>query len=106
MFDADSHGSHVAGTISQQTNNQIGFAGVAYATTLLPLKVCWSYSDLQLARSSQGIPGFAPDVDGCSDDAMIKALRYAADNGAQVINMSIGGPGPTPALADALRVRR
>ena len=40
LFDAHGHGSHVAGTISQQTNNQFGFAGVAYATTLLPLKVC------------------------------------------------------------------
>jgi len=103
VFDADGHGSHVAGTISQQTNNQFGFAGVAYATTLLPLKVCFSYWDLQLARSSEGIPGLAPDVNGCPDDAQVDALRYAADNGAQVINISLGGEGAAPAIADALR---
>ena len=104
LFDADGHGSHVAGTISQHTNNQIGFAGVAHATTLLPLKVCWSYWDLQLALGAEGTRGFAPpDFGGCPDDAQVEALRYAADNGAQVINMSIGGPGASPAVAEALR---
>jgi serine protease len=38
LFDADGHGTHVAGTIAQQTNNDSGYAGVAYQTTLLPLK--------------------------------------------------------------------
>jgi subtilase family protein/fervidolysin-like protein len=60
LFDADGHGSHVAGTISQQTNNDVGFAGIAYSTTLLPLKVCWSYWDVQLFFSASGIAGFAP----------------------------------------------
>ena len=104
VFDAHGHGSHVAGTISQHTNNQIGFAGVAYATTLLPLKVCFSYWDVQLAQSSRGIPGIAPaTAGGCPDAAMTEALRYAADNGAQVINMSLGGEGAAPAVAEALR---
>ena len=104
LFDASGHGSHVAGTIAQQTNNALGFAGVAYATTILPLKVCWSYWDVQLALGADGIRGFAdPDSNGCPDDAQVKALRYAADNGARVINMSLGGPGATPAVAEALR---
>ena len=66
LFDADGHGSHVAGTIAQQTNNSSGYAGVAYQTTVLPLKVCWSYWDLQMALGAQGTPGLAnPDGVGC-----------------------------------------
>ena len=103
LFDTDGHGSHVAGTIAQQTNNNLGYAGIAYNTTLLPLKVCISYWDLQLDRGSRGIPGFAPDVSGCSTDAEVQALRYAADNGAKVINMSLGGPNPSAAVRDALQ---
>jgi serine protease len=104
LFDADGHGTHVAGTIAQQTNNAAGHSGVAYSTTLMPLKVCWSYWDLQLAWGSDGIPGFAnPEFAACPDDAEVQALRYAADNGARVINMSLGGVGPAPAIRDALR---
>ena len=104
LFDADGHGSHVAGTISQQTNNDSGFAGIAHGVTILPLKVCWSYWDLQLALGAEGVPVFAPpDFGGCPDDAQVEALRYAADNGAKVINISLGGEGASPAIAEALR---
>jgi serine protease len=104
VFDADGHGSHVAGTIAQQTNNNSGFAGVAYQTTLLPLKACWSYWDVQLVAGAIGSPGFVdPDAGGCPDDAQAQALRYAADNGAKVINMSIGGEGASPVVRDALQ---
>lgn len=104
LFDASGHGSHVAGTISQQTNNEIGFAGIAHGATILPLKVCWSYWDLQLVLGATGTGGFAPaDFGGCTDDAQVQALRYAADNGAKVINMSLGGAGAAPAVEEALR---
>lgn len=104
LFDAEGHGSHVAGTIAQHTNNGLGFAGVAYATTIMPLKVCWSYWDLQLALGAERTPGFAPaDFGGCPTDAWVRALRHAADNGAKVINLSLGGPGATPAGEEALR---
>jgi serine protease len=104
LFDADGHGTHVSGTIAQQTNNDQGYAGIAYGTTLLPLKVCVSYWDLQLAVGAEGVPGFVPeDAGGCSTDAVVEALRYAADNGAKVINLSLGGPNPNPAERDALQ---
>ena len=103
LFDAGGHGTHVAGTIAQQTNNNQGYAGVAYGTTLLPLKVCFEYWDLQLEMSALGIPGFAPDVNGCLTDATVEALRYAADNGAKVINMSLGGANPSAAVREALQ---
>ena len=103
LFDASGHGTHVAGTIAQQTNNSSGYAGVAYQTTLLPLKACWSYWDFQLVLGAQGTPGLAsPSAAGCPDDALTQAIRYAADNGAKVINMSIGGLGATPAVKEAL----
>ena len=71
--DDNSHGTHVAGTIAQTTNNSLGVAGVAFNTTIMPIKV------LDAAGS-----GTWPQVaDG---------IYYAVDNGAKVINMSLGGP--------------
>jgi serine protease len=77
------HGTHVAGTIAQTTNNGVGVAGVAYEATIMPLKV--------LGGDGRGsVAGIA------------NAIRYAADNGAQVINMSLGGPLPSRVLAKAI----
>ncbi len=104
LFDADGHGTHVAGTIAQQTNNDQGYSGIAYGATLLPLKACFAYWDLQLAFGGAGISGFVdPDINGCPNDAIVQAIRYAADNGAKVINLSLGGPNPSPAERDALQ---
>jgi serine protease len=104
LFDSDGHGTHVAGTIAQQTNNQMGFAGVAYGVTLLPLKACWSYWDYQLYMSASGVPGRAPvSGAGCPDDAVVAAIRYAADEDARIINISLGGSRAAPAVAEALR---
>ena len=77
------HGTHVAGTIAQTTNNAIGVAGVAFESTIMPLKV--------LSGDGRGsVPGIA------------NAIRYAADHGAQVINMSLGGPLPSAVLGKAV----
>ena len=82
--DDNGHGTHVAGTIAQSTNNSLGVAGVAYGATLMPVKV--------LNKSGSGT--YADIAD---------AIRYAADNGANVINMSLGGPSPAAYLQDALQ---
>jgi serine protease len=104
LFDAVGHGTHVAGTIAQQTNNALGYAGVAYAVTLLPVKVCWSYWDVVLRLGVMRVPRIVdPHIGNCPDDAVVRGLRYAADNGARVINVSIGGTGASPATEDALR---
>ncbi len=77
------HGTHVAGTIAQTTNNGIGVTGVAFDATIMPLKV--------LGGDGRGsITGIA------------NAIRYAADNGAHVINMSLGGPLPSRVLTKAI----
>src|SRR5262249_656640 len=92
------------GVALQDTNNNIGTAGVAYRTSILPLKVCVGYWELQIFSSTLGLPGFIdPDeAGGCSDAAIAQAVRFAADSGAQVINISIGGPAPAPAVRDAI----
>lgn len=105
-LDSNGHGTHVAGTIAQQTNNGLAYAGVAHQSALIALKACWSYWDLQLFLGVHGFPTFVPtDYEGgCDDAGIIESLRYAADQGAKVINISIGGPSPfPPALEDALR---
>ncbi len=57
LFDAGGHGTHVAGTIAQQTNNSSGYAGVANGVTLLPVKVC--FEPLGCSDVFQSRSGFA-----------------------------------------------
>jgi serine protease len=93
-FDLDGHGTHVSGTIGQLTNNGVGVAGMAYNVRIMPVKVIDDAWDC-LFNS----PGFG------TDDTVARGIRYAADNGANVINMSIGRTtgGPAVAIEDAIR---
>jgi serine protease len=104
VLDTDGHGSLVAAVALEETNNSVGTAGIAYRASLLPLKACLSYWDLQILRASINQPGFAdPEEDpGCPDAAIAEAIRFAADSGAQVINVSLGGGGAAPILRDAI----
>lgn len=82
------HGTHVTGTIAATTNNALGVAGMSQAT-ILPLKIL-----------------DAPDVLGrCSGNVnwIADAIRYAADNGAKIISMSIGGASSATVQADAVQ---
>ncbi|MEO8702404.1 MAG: S8 family serine peptidase [Kofleriaceae bacterium] len=81
--DDHGHGTHVTGTIAQMTNNAIGVAGIGLKLHIMPLKV--------LSGSGSG------SVGGIAD-----AIRYAADNGAKVINMSLGGAFPSKVLKNAV----
>ncbi|MFP4124194.1 MAG: S8 family peptidase [Coleofasciculus sp.] len=82
-FDDNGHGTHVAGTIAQSTNNSYGVAGVAYEASLMPLKVL-----------SAGGGGTISDI--------AEAIKLAADNGADVINMSLGGGGESQLMQEAI----
>ena len=93
--DLDGHGTHVSGTIGQTTNNNAGVAGVAFNVKLMPVKVL--DSDWDVIFNS---PNFG------TDDTVARGIRYAADNGAQVINMSFGrtgSPRSAPVVEDAIR---
>lgn len=84
-LDYDGHGTHVSGTIGQLTNDGIGTAGVAFNVKLMPVKVICGNWDVLF-----GIP----DAQCGTDDQVAQGIRYAADNGAKVINMSLGRDGP------------
>jgi serine protease len=103
-LDTDGHGTHVSSTIGEDTNNNLLDAGIAYNARIMPVKVCASYWDVQFAMSAAGIPGFAdPDAGGCPTSAIAAGLHYAADNGAKVINISLGGDGASPTEQAALQ---
>jgi serine protease len=95
--DLEGHGTHVSGTIGQTTNNNLGTAGVAFNVKLMPIKVIDSDWDDIFGAPNQG-----------TDDIVARGIRYAADNGAKIINMSIGrsSTDPTdkaPVVADAVK---
>jgi serine protease len=92
--DLDGHGTHVAGTIGQLTNNNNGTAGMAYNVRLMPVKIIQGTWDEIFDSPFLG-----------TDDVVARGIRYAADNGAKVLNLSIGRTqgGPAPVVADALR---
>lgn len=70
-LDDHGHGTHVAGIIAGVANNQAGIAGIAPESKILPVKV--------LAANGSG---YVSDV--------IAGIRYAANVGAKVINLSLG----------------
>ena len=93
--DLDGHGTHVSGTIGQTTNNNTGTAGVAFNVKLMPVKV--------LDTEWDDIFG-SPDVG--TDETVALGIRYAADHGAKIINMSLGRDGDVgsaPVVEDAMR---
>jgi serine protease len=85
--DDQGHGTHVAGTIAQSTNNGIGAAGVAFGARLMPVKV--------LNESGWGTTTDVAD-----------GIRWAADHGAHVINLSLGGPRNARVLQKAIDYAR
>ena len=82
--DPNWHGTHVAGIIAAQANNDIGVAGVAPDAKILPIRVLDSNGD-------------------CSEADVALAIRYAVEAGARVINLSLGWIGQTEQLQSALQ---
>jgi serine protease len=83
------HGTHVASTIAESTNNGVGAAGLAFRCALMPVKV--------LDRQGNGsFFGVAEGVD------YVTNFRQGNDNPAKVINMSLGGDTPSTAVQQAV----
>lgn len=103
VLDTDGHGTHVSSTIGEDTNNGLLDAGIAYNARIMPIKVCMSYWDVQFSFSAGGGRGFVPsESGGCPVIAIGQGIRYAADNGAKVINLSLGGTSPSITEQDAI----
>ena len=87
--DDEGHGTHITGTIAQSTNNSLGCAGIAFNCSIMPVKV--------LNSSGSG-----------TVDSLADGITFAADNGAKVINMSLGfspdiTPEDIPAVTEAVQ---
>jgi subtilisin family serine protease len=81
------HGTHVSGIIAGKTNNSLGIAGMSWNSKIMPLRAGYMCIDgggyLELADIAE-------------------AIHYAADNGANVINMSFGCPYDSTCLREAI----
>jgi subtilisin family serine protease len=81
--DDHGHGTAAAGVIAARTNNGAGLAGICWACSLMSVKVL--------------------DANGSGSTSTIaRGIVWAADHGARVINLSLGGPGTTRTLSDAV----
>jgi len=82
-LDDHGHGTAVAGIVAARADNGQGIAGVCWFCVVMPVKVL--------------------DSKGTGDDTRIAAgIVWAAEHGARVINLSLGGPGTSPELTAAI----
>ena len=92
-YDDDGHGTHVAGIIAANTNNITGIASIAG----------FNYVNVTWAARVKIMPIKALDNTGSGSDADIyTGIVWAADNGADIINMSLGGDTADPILKTAV----
>ena len=87
------HGTHVAGTIACLSNNGVGVAGVTWACRLMPIKVLTRIVNVNNPNDVRGV-GSSADI--------AAGIRWAVDNGARVLNLSLGGSVETQVERDAV----
>lgn len=74
------HGTGVAGVIGAKANNGIGVAGIAPGARMMALRACWQ----------DGPGALSPTL--CNSLSLARALEFAIERDAQVINLSLSGP--------------
>lgn len=82
--DDNGHGTHVAGIIASETNNNEGVAGMTWYSKIMPVK-------------AMGAKGYGTTFD------ISKGIVWAVDHGADVINLSLGNYQPSKVLEEAVR---
>jgi len=103
VLDLDGHGTHVSSTIGEDTNNTMWLAGMAYNARIMPVKVCVGYWEVLIARAQSNTPLFPPSSSGgCAIVDIADGIRYAADRGAKVMNLSLAGTGAQQTVLDAM----
>jgi subtilisin family serine protease len=83
IVDYVGHGTAVSGTVAAASNNSLGVSGVNWSSMIMPLVVVDSN-------------------DYASYSNIAAAIQYAADHGARVINLSVGGSSPSSTLQNAV----
>jgi subtilisin len=81
-MDGDKHGTHVAATIGAKNDGK-GVTGVAHGAKIMPIRVLGE--------------------NGGTGEWISRGIRYAVDNGAQVLNLSLGSVSPNQLVLDAVR---
>jgi type VII secretion-associated serine protease mycosin len=89
-YDCASHGTAVASIIAADPVAGVGFHGIAPGARILPVRVVDRADDAQ---------GQATQID---PNVVARGIRYAADQGAKVINLSLSGYRDVPAIHDAV----
>ncbi|EIJ79911.1 peptidase S8/S53 subtilisin kexin sedolisin [Bacillus methanolicus PB1] len=82
--DDNGHGTHVAGIIASETNNREGVAGITWYNKIMPIK-------------AMGAEGYGTTFD------IAKGIIWAADHGADVINLSLGNYQPSSLMKEAVK---
>ncbi len=78
-FEADRHGTEVAGVIAAIGDNHLGIVGIAPRSRVSVYKACWYAPD-------------APGIARCNSFTLAKALAAVLDTDARIVNLSLGGP--------------
>jgi subtilisin family serine protease len=82
--DVNGHGTHVAGIVAARGGNGIGVSGVAWRARLMAVRV--------LDGDARG-----------TTSTVAQGIRYAVDNGARIVNLSLAGPAPAGDLESAIQ---
>lgn len=95
MFASYGHGTHVAGIIAAEGNNNRGIVGVAPKAKIMPIKIFPSLAEMVRPKKNER----AEDQNAIIASAVAEGIVYAAEHGADIINMSLGFPTESQSLA-------